>query len=116
MTWEQRAFLFNDVLGIIAEVTNGSPRRLVQEEVSSREGGTKQFVAGASDLLAGLLLELAQAHGEDVAEAATSPYCALLLASCPIDAFADAGLAYFKRPGGVAKLEALLDQLPTFRS
>jgi hypothetical protein len=63
MTWEQRASLFNDVLGIIAEVTNGSPRRLVQGEVSSREGGPKQFVAGASALLAGLLLELAQAHG-----------------------------------------------------
>jgi hypothetical protein len=113
MNWEQRTSLFNDVLGIIAEGTNSSPQRLVQGDEGDR---ARQFTARASAVLAGLLLELSESHGEQVEAASMSPYCALLLASCPIDSLADLGLAYFKGPGGVAKLEGLLDQFPNFRA
>ena len=117
MNWERRAALFNDVLGIIAEQTVANPQRLAQGDATSCEGDrARQFVASASAVLAGLLLELSQSHGEDVEGASASSCCALLLACCPIDALADVGLAYFKRPGGVAKLEALLDQWPNFRA
>jgi hypothetical protein len=113
MNWEQRTSLFNDVLGIIAEGTSSSPRRPVQGDERDR---ARQFVASASAVLAGLLLELSDPHGEEVEAGSMSPYCALLLASCPIDSLADLGLAYFKDPGGVAKLEGLLDRFPNFRA
>jgi hypothetical protein len=116
MNWEQRAALFNDVLGIIAEESMGSHPRLFHGDVSSCDGDRAgQFVASASAVLAGLLLELSQSHGEDMSAAVASPHCALFLASCPIDDLADAGLACFKRPGGIASLESLLDQFPNFR-
>lgn len=117
LDWVARTALFNDVLGIIAHQTIGDPQRLISGDTSKSEGDrAKQFVASGSAVLAGLLLELSDL-GEDMeAAAAESPYCALFLASCPIDAFADAGLAYFRGPGGVAKLESLLDQFPNFRA
>jgi hypothetical protein len=117
LSWEQRAALFNDVLGIIAEKTIGDRRRPIGEYSSSDERErASRFVASASGVLAGLLLELGHAHGEDVKECATSPYCALFLASCPIDTLADTGVAYFKSPGGAAKLELLLDRFPNFEA
>jgi hypothetical protein len=116
LDWAKRAALFNEVLGIIAHQTIGDPQRLFEGNVSQFDRNrVRQFVASGSAVLAGLLLELSDA-GEDIRAAAASPYCALLLASCPIDAYADVGLAHFKVPGGLAQLDSLLDQFPNFRT
>lgn len=116
LSWEQRAALFNGLLGILAEQTTGSPQHLIDGNISACEGDqARQFVASASAVLGGLLLELCDS-GEDLIAAAASLHCALFLASCPIDGLADAGLAAFKKPGGAAKLDTLLDQFPNFRA
>jgi hypothetical protein len=102
--------------GLVAEQTTGCSRTFITDDISACERvQAKQFVATACAVLAGLLLELSDS-GEDIRAAAASPYCALFLASCPIEALADVGLAAFKKPGGVAKLETLLDQFPNFRA
>jgi hypothetical protein len=115
LDWSDRARLFDTVLGMLANETSATvPNRDDRQVVWDRETAG-QFVANASAVLAGVLLELAGKYSVNVEGDIISPEMALLLASCPVDTLADAGMAYFKKPGGGAMVEAMLTKFENFR-